>query len=370
MAQCNAKTKDGRLCQIPAQDGQRYCHVHRKQRLIRNALSLSALGALLLGAIGLIANIMGILGYIGVNPEPSPLPSPMENSATQSALATPTFLPPTGAVELPSSQEDVLSVVINPYSINPFEGIITRDLDPSNNPKITITKEDVVLVGDVSPKISFVGNDALLIFEIYLTGKAVDEEVQVTNRIPIRVTYEAMPDGASLYKTGRPGGGYFYGILGADVSSKSQQVWAVNSPEIRERFQMLEQNCPECIDPEGVCPLCVTNGYELPSEITRSLSSNNENFPDYFLLKKNEKIGIPVVVFFQEAGIYHLQIGVEYIYRQYKTITWAEPEVQVYVPKNYYVWMCGNPNESSCEIEPACVINSDGTLNCDNFINP
>lgn len=298
----------------------------------------------------------------------------LENSATQRALATPTFLPPTGAVELPSSQQDVLSVVINPYSINPFEGIITRDLDPSNNPKITITKEDIVLVGDVSPKISFVGDNELLIFEIYLTGKAVDEEVQVTNRIPIRVTYEAMPDGASLYKTGRPGGGTFYGILGADVSSKSQQVWAVNSPEIRERFQMLEQNCPECINPESVCPSCSTNGYELPSEVIRYLSSNDQNFPDYFLLKKNEKIGIVVVVFFQEAGIYRLQIGVEYLYRQYKTITWAEPEVQVYVPKNYYAWMCDNPNwessESTCDIEPACVINSDGTLNCDNFINP
>lgn len=75
MAQCIAKTKDGKLCQIPAQDGERYCHVHRRQQLIRNVLSLSALGALLLGAIGLTANIMGILSFFGINPVASPLPA-------------------------------------------------------------------------------------------------------------------------------------------------------------------------------------------------------------------------------------------------------------------------------------------------------
>jgi hypothetical protein len=212
-----------------------------------------------------------------------------------------------------------------------------------------------------------------LIVELYLTGKAVDEEVQVTNRIPLKVTYEAIPEWTSLISIQGGGGIDFYGILGADVSSKSQQVWAVNSAEIRERFRMYEQ-LPEDLKIQTACPLCVTNGYELPSEMTKFLSSNNENFPDYFLLKKNEKIGIPIVVYFQDAGIYHLQIGVEYIYRQYKTITWAEPEVQVYVSKNYYLWGCDNPNwesnSNSCAIRYTCTTSTDGAVNCESFTNP
>lgn len=99
MAQCNAKTKDGKLCQIPAQVGERYCHVHRRQQLIRNVLSLSALGALLLGAIGLVANVMGILSFFGINPESTPLPMPttmsnitpteLENTASPPIATTP-----------------------------------------------------------------------------------------------------------------------------------------------------------------------------------------------------------------------------------------------------------------------------------------
>jgi hypothetical protein len=37
----------------------------------------------------------------------------LDNSAQQAALATPTFLPPTGVVELPSNQLDILQVVIS-----------------------------------------------------------------------------------------------------------------------------------------------------------------------------------------------------------------------------------------------------------------
>lgn len=88
MAQCNAKTKDGTLCQISAQDSQRYCHIHRRKRLIRKVFSFSALSALFLGVIGFIANIMGILGYVGLNPK-----SPTLTNATathQGVVASPT----------------------------------------------------------------------------------------------------------------------------------------------------------------------------------------------------------------------------------------------------------------------------------------
>jgi hypothetical protein len=68
MAQCIAVTRDGKLCQLPARDGQKYCHIHRRQRLWRIAISVSAIGTIILGLLGFVANMTGVLGYFGVNP--------------------------------------------------------------------------------------------------------------------------------------------------------------------------------------------------------------------------------------------------------------------------------------------------------------
>ena len=76
MAQCTAKTKDGMPCQIPEQKGQRYCHVHRKQRTWRWILSAFGIGAATLGVLGFVANITGVLGYFGINPPPLLRPQP------------------------------------------------------------------------------------------------------------------------------------------------------------------------------------------------------------------------------------------------------------------------------------------------------
>jgi hypothetical protein len=61
-----------------------------------------------------------------------------------------------------------------------------------------------------------------------------------------------------------------------------------------------------------------------------------------------------VIIFFDEPGIYYLQVGVEYIYRQYKGISWAESTIQVYVPDETNVWRCDNPEwnsgSRSCEL--------------------
>ena len=90
MAQCNAKTKDGSLCQIPARDRQKYCHIHRRQRLWRIILSASAIGAIILGLIGFIANITGVLGYFGINP---PARSTLQPTSTLTPLPTFTLTP-------------------------------------------------------------------------------------------------------------------------------------------------------------------------------------------------------------------------------------------------------------------------------------
>jgi hypothetical protein len=67
MAQCKALTNDREPCQIPARQGQKYCHIHRSQRMRRRILSGLAVGGVSLGILSFIANVTGILGYFGIN---------------------------------------------------------------------------------------------------------------------------------------------------------------------------------------------------------------------------------------------------------------------------------------------------------------
>jgi len=61
MAQCAAKLRDGKPCKIPAREGQKYCHIHHRQRIWRLIFSGAALGVL-----GVIANVAGILNFFGI----------------------------------------------------------------------------------------------------------------------------------------------------------------------------------------------------------------------------------------------------------------------------------------------------------------
>jgi hypothetical protein len=307
--------------------------------------------------VTLIAGVLGgccviLAAFIGLS---VPLISfVLDKSARQSELATPTFLAPTEAVALPANQSDILSVVINPaWGGKYYGGLITKDVDPHKTPEIKITKDDVVLVGDISPLI-----DSAITFDVLLTGKATDEEVQVSNKIPIRVNYKPISKTTNLLLYGRPGGGGYYSMLGVTVNSKSKEVWAEYSSDILAQYQAYlwtQNNCPECP--------------KIPSSIEKALSSNQTNLPDFFLVKNKEKIAIPVVVLFDEPGIYTIQFGIEYIYRQYKDISWTESKIQVYVPKDSYEWSCDNYGwenpESTCKIEPKCTQNSDGTVDCE-----
>lgn len=69
MTQCQAKTKDGNLCQKSAREGQKYCHVHLRQRLWwRRIIPGSTLvGALLLGVLSFVSNIASVLSFLGVS---------------------------------------------------------------------------------------------------------------------------------------------------------------------------------------------------------------------------------------------------------------------------------------------------------------
>lgn len=71
MGQCAAKTKDGSPCDIPTHEGQKFCHIHRRQKLRFRLASASAIGLAALTIIGLIADITGILDFIGAIAHPS-----------------------------------------------------------------------------------------------------------------------------------------------------------------------------------------------------------------------------------------------------------------------------------------------------------
>jgi formylglycine-generating enzyme required for sulfatase activity len=61
MAQCSAKTKGGKPCQNSVKEGQKFCHVHRNQRLVR----LVSAGVAILGVV---SGIVGILDYLDIKP--------------------------------------------------------------------------------------------------------------------------------------------------------------------------------------------------------------------------------------------------------------------------------------------------------------
>ncbi len=81
MSQCSANTKDGNLCQIPAPEGKKYCHIHRKQKMWRFIVSSVTSTGLVLFALGLLADVTGVLGYFGLN-LPSPTPTSKPNNIT------------------------------------------------------------------------------------------------------------------------------------------------------------------------------------------------------------------------------------------------------------------------------------------------
>lgn len=66
MAQCTAKTKGGNLCQVPVKDGQRFCHIHRRQSIFRVTISLTFIIGIILTGIAHLADIAGLLDYVGI----------------------------------------------------------------------------------------------------------------------------------------------------------------------------------------------------------------------------------------------------------------------------------------------------------------
>jgi hypothetical protein len=68
MAKCAATTKEGRPCQNPTPDGEKYCHIHRRNRRIWQIAKWSAVMSVLLGILAFVADVSGILEFLGFDP--------------------------------------------------------------------------------------------------------------------------------------------------------------------------------------------------------------------------------------------------------------------------------------------------------------
>lgn len=83
MAQCVAKTSEGRPCQIPAPEGKRYCHIHRKQRIWR-LVTISSIFSIGLVILGLVSDVLGILDFVGKHNDKPNIPIVLSATSTSS----------------------------------------------------------------------------------------------------------------------------------------------------------------------------------------------------------------------------------------------------------------------------------------------
>lgn len=242
---------------------------------------------------------------------------------------TPTLAPfPSDAVQLPAAQSTVLSVVIRPGPLWRWVGLITADVDRSALTQ-TISSSAIFFPGDFSPRFTRVSQISTV--WVNLTGKSEEEPVQVSNRVPIKlVSYQPIPDDVDVVGMEIGGGGDVW-LLGANLSEQVMSypdriVWATYTSDLRSRLIEAQQDAPEFFD-------------DLPSEVQKAILSDMKPLPDYFLLENNERIVLSIATIFQQPGIYHLQFGAEYLYKEYHAIVWAEPSIEVYVLNNYYIWL-------------------------------
>ncbi len=75
MADCDAKTRTGGSCKIPAVEGEKYCHVHLRQRRNRKLAVFSTLLSVILIVMGFVADVTGIVSFFG-DESPQPVSTP------------------------------------------------------------------------------------------------------------------------------------------------------------------------------------------------------------------------------------------------------------------------------------------------------
>jgi hypothetical protein len=67
MAQCTGVTKGGKPCRSPALQGSRYCYQHSTQQRRGQIARISAIVALCLAILAVIADVTGVLSFLGLS---------------------------------------------------------------------------------------------------------------------------------------------------------------------------------------------------------------------------------------------------------------------------------------------------------------
>jgi hypothetical protein len=117
MARCIAKTSKGTQCEKNAIKGSLFCSVHRRQRIWRRTLSVSVIGAMVLGILGFVANVAGILDFLGIKP---PLIS---------SLSVPESPYPSGSIGLVTTNDQRIFVTTaDNHPISSGDTIKTQDV--------------------------------------------------------------------------------------------------------------------------------------------------------------------------------------------------------------------------------------------------
>lgn len=102
MAQCQAITKDGKPCEISVPEGEKFCHIHLKDRPGQRFLSKrfwqqSLTTSIVVIVLSLLANVTGLLGYFGITPNRQPATATMRpvipTNTPKPCVTTPVTIP-------------------------------------------------------------------------------------------------------------------------------------------------------------------------------------------------------------------------------------------------------------------------------------
>lgn len=260
---------------------------------------------------------------------------------TETPMATPTSLPPTDAIIIPTNKEPSLFVSVDFQSKLPGYAI-TKKLDRESLHQIVDLNQDILNEKESKKFVILMNQIFLPSWSVNVAGKVDNEDVLLYGQsIPIQiVSYRPITEELDLILVGYGGGVDLFTYL-TDISEH-----ALSLPDrIVEAFP----------DP------CTDKSYGNEECIKGKISP-----PKFISLKHNERVAFDVRTPFKYHGIYQVRLGVRYTYQGYEHIAWADPPIEIIVPQSYYSWTpsdtSANPNDYM--IRGKCIWAENGEYDC------
>jgi hypothetical protein len=280
----------------------------------------------------------------------SPLMIHYDDTLSQAKVATePDRLPTAGVNRSPGVETKELGVILNQSYSGSYGGLINKALDPSRERKVNLAVEDVSYFNKNELSFNNSENDAITEFDFYLTGK--EKDVQVNNKIKISVDYEAVPEWVNVFYSP----GYYYppDSRAPDEPSYSVPFLPLLSSVLNSKSKLVEASTANKENLKKALDRYLRFNRDMPDKLKALLAEPEQDAVGSYILKQDEKLALPVVVYFQEPGAYTLRFGVEYRHGQNTETAWLERSVKVYVSKSYNLWTCDKQGwrsgENSCD---------------------